>query len=350
MPFVPPRCPNAGCEKHTNPGAGFCIRRGHYHPRCRTEPVQRYRCKTCDRSFSRQTFRHDRGDRRPELNELFWALLVSGMGMRQLGRVLKLNLRSVQNKQRKMARTCRLLHDNLSPSLPAGRIYLLDEEETYEAASIRPLTMPVLIEKETWFVVATAVGSIRRLAPPGTRRRTRQDLEEGKHGRRPDESRKCVEQVLGELLRRVPQGAIALQSDQKSSYGVIARKLFGDRLQHETTAGTRIRTTHNPLFAINATMAMTRDNMGRLRRRSWLVTKNRVCLQQHLALFTVYRNYVRKRFNKDKENQTAAQILKLLPRQLQRHEVLAWRQDWGDHSIHPMSSSAALTVRQALPA
>ena len=350
MPFVPPRCPNVGCEKHTNPTSGFFVLRGWYQPNCRTLPVQRYLCRTCRRSFSRQTFRHDYGDRRPEVNELFWALLVSGIGLRQLGRVLKLNVRSAQNKQRKMARTCRLLHDNLSPSLPPARTYLLDEEETYETASIRPLTMPVVIEKETWFVVSTAVGRIRRLAAEGTRRRARQDLEELESGPRPDESRKCVEQALRELARRLPSGAVALRSDQKASYGVIARELFGDRLEHATTPGKRIRTSSNPLFSINTTMAMTRDNMGRLRRRSWLVTKKGERLQHHLALFVVYRNYVRRRFNRDQEHETPAQILKLLPRQLRRHEVLAWRQDWGDHSIHPMSSSAAFTVRQALPA
>src|SRR5204863_144381 len=84
----------------------------------------------------------------------------------------------------------------------------------------------------------------------------------------------------------------------------------------------RIRSTHNPLFAINTTMAMTRDNLGRLRRRSWLVTKVGGQLQNHLALFTVYRNYVRRRFNRDKENETPAQILKLLPRRLRNHEVV----------------------------
>src|SRR5262245_45695952 len=349
MPFVPPRCPNVGCEKHTNPTAGFCIRRGYYQPRCRAEPVQRYHCKTCNHSFSRQTFRHDYGDRRPEVNELFWTLLVSGIGLRQLGRVLKLNIRSVQNKQRKMARTCALLHHNLSPRLPLGRTYVLDEEETYESASIRPLTMPVLIEKETWFVVSTAVGTIRRLAKAGTKRRARQDREE-KQRRRPDESSKCVKQVLSELACRVPAGAIPLRSDQKASYGVLAREVFGDRLEHATTAGTRIRTTHNPLFPINTTMAMTRDNLGRLRRRSWLVTKKGERLQHHLALFTVYRNYVRRRFNHDQENATPAQILRLLPRRLRTDEVLAWRQDWGNHSIHPMSASGAFTVRRALPA
>jgi len=346
MPFEPPRCPNVLCEKHQQPTAGFWRRRGFYRASCRDEPVQRFVCATCKHSFSRQTFRHDYRDRRPRLNEMFWLLLASGMGLRQLGRVLGLNIRSVVEKKRKMARTCGLLHDNLCPSLPMARTFLLDEEETYEGASIRPLTMPVLIEKDTWFVVATAVGSIRRLAVPGSARRKRQDRDEQKNGIRPDESKACVQQVLTELARKVPAGGITLRSDQKATYGTIASEVFGERVKHETTAGTRIRTTHNPLFPINTTMAMTRDNISRLRRRSWLVTKKAACLADHLAIFTVYRNYVRRRFNHDQEAQTPAKILQLVPRNLHPHEVLAWRQDWGGHSIHPMSFSGSHTVRQ----
>ena len=112
MPFEPPRCPNVLCEKHQQPTPRFWRRRGFYRARCRDEPQQRFLCATCTHSFSRQTFRHDYRDRRPELNELFWLLLASGIGLRQLGRVLHLNIRSVQEKKRKMATTCGLLHDN----------------------------------------------------------------------------------------------------------------------------------------------------------------------------------------------------------------------------------------------
>ena len=350
MPFEPPRCPNMLCEKHQQPTPRFWRRRGFYRAYCRDEPQQRFLCATCERSFSRQTFRHDYRDRRPELNEVFWLLLASGIGLRQLGRVLRLNIRSVQEKKRKMATTCGLLHDNLSLRLPLERTFVLDEEETYEAASIRPLTMPVLIEKDTWFVVATAVGSIRRLAIAGSARRRRQHRDEQKTGPRADQSRACVQQVLVELARKVPAGNIVLRTDQKATYGIIASEVFGERVKHETTAGTRIRATHNPLFPINTTLAMTRDNLGRLRRRSWLVTKSKDRLQDHLAIFTVYRNYVRRRFNHDKEVETPAYILRLLPRNVHPREVLAWRQDWGEHSIHPISSSGSQTVRQILAA
>jgi hypothetical protein len=232
--------------------------------------------------------------------------------------------------------------------VPAGLTYQLDEEETYETASIRPVTMPVLIERQTWFVVATTTGAIRRLARQGTGRRRRQDQEDMRRGRRADESRSCVRKVLELLQEKVPTGNVTLQSDEKSSYRTLAKAVFGDRLEHQTTPGKRLRTTSNPLFPINTTMAMTRDNCGRLRRRSWLVSKDRRFLALQLLVFTVYRNYMRRRFNRDGRHETAAVLLGLLPRQLQGHEVLSWRQDWGPLSVHPMSPDASRTVAEKL--
>ena len=336
MSFVPPRCPYPECRHHQQPVPGFCIRWGFHRPQCRSAPVPRYRCRGCRRTFSRQTFRHDYRDRRPHFNKRLFELLVSGVGQRQCARVLGLSLRSVQKKMHKLTVTCAHLHENLSPRLPSGLTYVLDEEETYESASIRPLTMAVLIEKESWFVVATAVGSIRRMAPQGTARRRRQERDERLHGRRKDESSSCVRQVLAALSKRVA-GPLELRTDQKASYGSIARGVFGDRLRHVTTAGTRIRTTHNPLFPINTTLAMTRDNCGRLRRRSWLVTKKAPWLRSHMSAFTVYRNYVRQRFNRDAKTHAPARHLDLLPRGLHVREVVRWRQDWGPRSPHPMS-------------
>jgi hypothetical protein len=328
----------------------FFRRKGFYYPKCRSDGVPRFRCRSCGRDFSFQTFRHDRGDQKPWCNEQVFLLLCSGVSLRQIGRLVKIDIHSVQGKKRKMGRTFGPLHHNLCPRLPADRTYLLDEEETYEAASIRPLTLPVLVEQENWFMVATAVGSIRRLARTGSRRRLQQEREERLHGRRPDQSRECVRKVLSELARLVPEGNLVLRSDDKATYGVLAKELFGNRLRHEVTPGTLIRRTHNPLFAVNTTLAMSRDNCGRLRRKSWLVTKKAERLQNHMLVFTIYRNYVRRRFNYDKEHQTPAQRLGLLPRNLQPAEALAWRQDWGDLSIHPMSTTGSRTVRDRIPA
>jgi len=349
MSFVPPRCPNSACPEHLRPGPRFFRRAGVYRAWCHDEPVPRFRCKACRRGFSRQTFRAGYRDRRPDLNAELLALVASGVGLRQCGRLLGLDIHSVQHKLRKIARTCEQLHENLSPQLPGPRTFLMDEEETYETASIRPLTMPVVIERETWFVVATAVGPIRRLAPRGTARRRAQEREDRLHGRRPDHSRRCVTAVLRQLERRIRDQPLVLRTDQKASYRAIARQVFAERVVHETTSSRRLRDWRNPLFPINTTLAMTRDNCGRLRRRSWLVTKKRERLQAQLHVFAVYRNYVRRRFNRDRRHQTPAWFLGLLPRELRPAEVVAWRQDWGHRSILPTSADATRSVGDHRP-
>jgi transposase-like protein len=348
MTFLPPRCPNQSCNQHNDPAPRFFVRNGFYRSRCRLEPVARFRCRACRHGFSTQTFRSDRGDRRPECNAQLFLYLASGMGLRQAGRVLNLAIASVVQKLRKLGRTCAQLHQNLCARLPPGRTFLLDEEETYEGASIRPLTVPMLIERETWFLVATAVGPIRRLAAPGTQRRARQQREEAAHGVRPDRSRECVRQVLQRLAELVPTGPLWLQTDQKSSYGTLIREVFGERATHETTAGSDPRTTRNPLFPINTTLAMSRDNNGRLHRQSWLVSKLAPYLQRQLHVFTVYRDYVRQRFNQDAKGVTAGGLLGLVPRQLTAHEVVRWRQDWQARSIHPTSCCGETTIADSL--
>lgn len=345
MVFVPPFCPNRDCPHHAEPVSGFFRRHGWFWPACRSEGVPRFRCTSCRRTFSSQTFRQDYRDRRPDANEPLYANLVSGVGYRQSARMVRLSVHGAQYKARKLARHAGFLHQNLCPRLPVGRTFVLDEEETYEHSSIRTLTMPVLIERTNWFVVATAVGSTRRLAPAGTARRRWQDHVEAKHGPRPDQSRECVTAVLQSLDGKLDGAQLVLQTDQKSSYATVAREVFGDRVTHECTAGSAPRTIRNPLFPINTTLAMTRDNCGRLRRQSWLVTKSAPYLQGHLQLFVVYRNYVRKRFNRDKEDKSPAVYLQLASRRFSFAEVARWRQDWGPLSIHPTSLDGSLRVQ-----
>ena len=344
MDFRPPRCPYVECSQHTAPRPRFWTRHGSYHPRCRRRPVPRFRCRFCDRTFSRQTFRHDYRDRRPDRNTKLFAALVSSTGLRQAARQLGLGVGAVQRKFRKLARTCRWLHRNLCRELPADRTFVLDEEETFEKASIRPLTLPVVIDKDTYFVVATMAGPIRRLAPPGTARRARQEREEAANGRRRDRSRVCVRATLHALAGRLGDSSLTLLSDEKASYGTLATEVFGTSVRHIATSSRLPRTAFNPLFPINLTLAMSRDNCGRLRRDSWLVTEKRRCLQLHMHLFTAYRNYVRRRRNHDRAVDTPAVLLGLLARPLELEEVLAWRQDWGPRSIHPTASTGAIAV------
>ena len=336
--FDPPRCPVSDCEQHANPEPGFFTRRGYYWPKCRSSPVPRFVCKACGKWFSRQTFRADYYDHKPHLNAQLFLLLASGVGLRQSSRNLKLSLRCTELKFRKIARHLRHLNRNLRGQLADPATLQLDELETYEGRrNTRPLTLAVLIERSTWFVVWAKPGRIRPSGKMSDARLKAIREDEKLFGPRANESSRVVRNVLREGARMTRNcETIALETDEKTTYPPLARAAFGrDRLEHSRTNSELARQTWNPLFPINHTEAMARDLLGRLRRRSWLVSKKRACLDLGMHLWMAYRNYVRLRFNRDKRS--PAQKLGFVRRRLRPTQLLSWRQDWGKQSIHPLA-------------
>ena len=162
--FIPPRCPNSACPRHTRPGTEqFFHRHGFYKPKCRAVPVPRFICLTCGRGFSRQTFRADYCDHKPHANAQAFTLLNCGLGLRQSARVLKMSRRGFEQKFRKIARHLGHLNHNLRGSIEGVATLQFDELETYEGRrNTRPLTLPILIDRESRFHVAAVCAPIRR--------------------------------------------------------------------------------------------------------------------------------------------------------------------------------------------
>jgi len=336
--FQPPRCPNRRCRHHRRPEPRFYRRHGSYRPRCRSHPVPRFICRTCGRGFSRQTFRADYHDHRPDLNARLFRSIASGVGLRQTSRNLGLSLSCTQLKFRKIARHLRRQELNLRGQLPRGSSLQFDELETFEGRrNTRPLSVPMLIEKKTRYVLWAESAPIR---PRGRMSRARKEAirqEERKYGPRKDLSMRSVKRTLQrgvDVAKNLDK--VELFTDEKSTYPTLAKQLFGKkRLLHRRTSSKQARTTWNPLFPINHTEAMARDLLGRLRRDSWLVSERRRYLDLGLALWMAWRNYVRRRFNYDDES--PAQMLGFVDRRMTEGELLSWRQDWGERSVHPLA-------------
>jgi len=336
--FQPPRCPNRHCVQHARPERRFFVRHGSYRARCRPHPIPRFVCRTCKRGFSRQTFRADYFDHRPDLNARLFQSIASGVGLRQTARTLGLSLSSTQLKFRKIARHLRRLDLNLRGPLPEGSSLQFDELETFEGRrNTRPLSVPMLIERESRYVLWSEAAPIR---PRGKMTKARERAirrEKLKYGPRKDLSARSVRRTLQRGAdMALGLSRIELTTDEKSTYPRIASELFGEeRLTHLKTNSKEARTTWNPLFPINHTEAMARDLLGRLRRESWLATKRRRYLDLGLALWMAWRNYVRRRFNRDDES--PAQKLGFVDRRMTERQLLSWRQDWGGKSVHPLS-------------
>lgn len=204
---------------------------------------------------------------------------------------------------------------------------VLDELETFEHdRRLQPLTVPVLMERSTYYVVDLAVGTLPARSKLRLRDQRRRAQRDDSTGRRTSESRTVVRRCISFWKAHVDPGDyVELHSDQKKSYRKIFREVFtGHPRTHVWEHSSRTRNRKNVLFPINHTNAFLRDTVSRLVRRSWGHSKNRERLARHLWIWVGFRNYVRG-ITRLAPGITAAQAYGICDRRYSWTEVLRWR-------------------------
>jgi hypothetical protein len=173
--------------------------------------------------------------------------------------------------------------------------FQLDELETFEhSRRLAPVTLPVLIGRRSYFIVdlkSAALPCRGGLSPADRKRKVER---EARFGPRRSGSRRAVSDCFKTLEEvHTPLTPVVVETDRKSTYPGILREHFGGRLAHSRWSSKAKRDYSNPLFPINHTLAMTRDGISRLVRRSWAASKLRERLEWHAWIWAVWRNYVR---------------------------------------------------------
>lgn len=295
MRFIPRFCPYSECDAHS--GARFSFqRRGRYRRKCDGLFVQRFSCWTCGRRFSTQSFRFNYRWWRPTVHiDLFWQF-VSKVTMRQAARALGVSRETVAHRMRALGSQCAQFHATRVEGVGLQGVFQMDEMETFETDRlVRPVTVPVLIESRSLFVVHAETAPLPPRGRLDAYRQLRKLRDERLYGRRKSGSRAAVESTLLRLKRSL--GALTvidIRTDRKSSYRKLIREhLWGRLASHVQISSKARRNRSNPLFAINHTLAMMRDGISRLVRRSWGASKLRRRLDDHLWIWIAYRNYVR---------------------------------------------------------
>lgn len=327
--FVPTRCPRAHCAAHTGQGftyqdAGSYVRSGDLRI------VRRFRCLVCRSRFSSQCFRVDYRLRKPWLPRAVFQGLVAKTTLRQISRSLGCKLDTVLYHLRLVGRHGEAQHAAFLARCRASRgglsgTFQLDELETFERnRRLCPLTVPVLVHAETWFVVHAATGTLPargNLGPFDEIRKERYEKAGGKRVNRSKEATtKCVAALRGALGA---EARFTLQTDQKSTYPGIFRQVFGGSVLHQWVNSKERRDRKNLLFTVNNTLAQARDGLSRLVRRNWGYSKLERNLRWHLWAWILWRNYAREITCKCRR-ESAASALGVTTRRLRPRELFEW--------------------------
>ncbi|MFP4179579.1 MAG: hypothetical protein ACLFSA_05950, partial [Spirochaetaceae bacterium] len=104
----PPFCPNKECGLHLpenaedSPERWFYVA-GYYHTKA-FGSVRRFRCRSCGRGFSEQTFRLDYYIKHPIDYRQVFERIISGAGLRSIARNFAVSHQLITNRLSRMAR------------------------------------------------------------------------------------------------------------------------------------------------------------------------------------------------------------------------------------------------------
>ena len=162
--------------------------------------------------------------------------------------------------------------------------------ETFEHTKCKPVSIAIAVEKKSRLILATAAVSMpaKGLLAKIARKR---------YPPRKDERRKAMRLVLS-TVAAVGAPDLHLMSDKCPRYPKEIRR-WVPRATHKAYKGRRGCIVgqgelkaggFDPLFSLNHTCAMVRDNIKRLSRKTWCTTKRIDRLQCLLNLYTCYHN------------------------------------------------------------
>ncbi len=160
--------------------------------------------------------------------------------------------------------------------------------------------------------------------------RRKREVLEARNGRPdPQATRRMVEELVGRI---VPPGSGAeIESDEHQAYPQAFRRLEDRTIVHRTTSSKALRTARNPLFSANLADLLLRHDSANHKRETIAFSKRRQGALYRVAIWAVWRNYVKSR-SENRRDGPPAVALGLIPRRLRVQEILrerrfSWRQN-----------------------
>ena len=236
--FRPQFCPRRDCAAHTVQGSHFrCVRKGSHFRKCDRRTIPRFRCESCHRTFSLQSFATTYYLKRPKLLLPVAAGLVAGSAARQIARSLGCSHTTVVRLGNRLGR-----HGILLQSLALQNIdeiresVVLDHFAGFQSCQEMPVGVGTPVGSRSLFTydldpVPCRLGG--RMTVP---RQKRLERLVSRYGTLPKGSFKdSTAAMVDSLLRKIPKNStLHLVTDKHPAYGPAIRSLKGgDAVRHE---------------------------------------------------------------------------------------------------------------------
>jgi transposase-like protein len=302
--LTPPFCPYSDCSNHTS----LPFRKRWYHIAGRYETkvfgtVVRFKCLTCGRTFSEQTFSLDYHVKRKLSYQRIFEHITNCGGLRATARIMGVNTQSITNRLSRLAHQAMALQAELLSGFRPTEDLVTDGFESFVSDQYQPNNIHLLVGKRSQFLFTYDLSHLRRkgrMTDYQKAERERREQAYIRECRTISNSFKEIVTVLEELVLRREGQATCLYSDKKSEYAQVLgesevlQHLSEQGLFHHMTISSELkRTIHNPLFAVNYyDRELRKDNADHVR-ETVRFSRNVNNALERIAVYQMYHNYIK---------------------------------------------------------
>lgn len=301
----PEFCPRPGCRFYSREQAAssdWYIGFGTYFTRARGF-IQRFRCKSCGKTCSTQTFSLHYWTHTTEDYQALLKGICSCSGLRQHARFTDVSFRVVQNRIRHLARNCLAVIDGAADGLALGEDLAMDGFESFTRSQYFPNNISILVGCHSEYLYGAVHTLLRRkgrMTAGQREHRCRIDA----HWRAPAAAlRSDCALLLADHAPLIDSASrlrpLTLWSDRHPQYPLalqmvpaLTAALAQGRLLHRRVSSRASRTTVNPLFPVNYVDRQIRNNMGEHVRQTVKQGREVNCQMERMAIFLVAHNFL----------------------------------------------------------
>tara|TARA_Y100000768_G_scaffold388996_1_gene389907 strand:- start:10434 stop:11210 length:777 start_codon:yes stop_codon:yes gene_type:complete len=248
----------------------------------------------CSKQFSTSTGTLEFGQKKRRVNYLLMKLFAAKVSQRRAAKIAGVNKVTVQRKfdywSKKAAIKNKRFREKLSAS--KARHIQFDDLITKEKTKLKPLSITVVCDADRRYILYASpcqISSFGHLS----------ELSKKKYGPRKSFYNENLEHVFQTIKSTIASTAL-IESDEHKNYKPMVNQYFplSTYLQYKSERGCIAgqgelkKAIYDPLYGINHTLAMLRDGISTLVRRTWCTTQDPVRLKGHLEIFTYYYNQI----------------------------------------------------------
>lgn len=298
-------CLNKSCPDNQKANGGAIIRKGSY--KRNGVKTQRFQCKTCKQTFSTHTDNPQNKLHNHEILKDIFERYTNGYSVSNLSQDLKLDKKTILKCIKFIGTQCRLYHYELLNTgfLSTDKIFF-DEMESYIHSKVYPVSIGLAVDVQYSKIIDIATAEIKLKG--ALKKKVKKDLNGNLPDKillRPNNSPMMLDGLMKNIKKAIrPNGFI--YSDKKKTYKFLVNKYLDKSITYQPEKSrTSITDSSIPLELgrFSSVCNHIRNHTSRMGRRSFITSKKKIMLDQHLFMVIArYNEYDFKTLINFKEN------------------------------------------------